>query len=127
MNIGINIPTMVWTIINFAILILILRHFFWKKIKEVIESRENEIEDKLTKADEDSEKARMYLVKNERILKEARHEGKKIIEERKKKADKIYDEIIDDAKKEADALVERAKLEISREKEKAEFEVQQLY
>lgn len=123
MNIGINIPTMIWTIINFAILILILRHFFWQKIKEVIESRENEIEDKLTKADEDSEKARMYLVKNERILKEARHEGKKITEERKKKADKIYDEIIDDAKKEADALVERAKLEISREKEKAEFEV----
>ena len=123
MNIGITIPTMCWTIINFGILILILRHFFWDKLKEVIEARENEIEEKLTKADEDSEKARMYLVKNERILKEARKEGKKITEEYKKKADKIYDEITEDAKKEADALIERAKLEILREQEKAEYEV----
>lgn len=123
MDIGITIPTMVWTIINFAILILILKHFFWNKLKEVIELRQNEIEDKLSKADEDSEKARMYLVQNERILKDARKEGKKITEAKKKKADKIYDEIIDDAKKEAEALIERAKIEISREKEKAEYEV----
>ena len=118
-----EIPTMVWTIINFGILVLILKHFFWDKLKEVMESRQNEIEDKLAQADEDSEKARMYLVKNERILKDAKKEGKKITEAQKKKAEKIYDEIIDDAKKEADALVERAKLEISREKEKAEYEI----
>lgn len=118
-----EIPTMVWTIINFGILVLILKHFFWDKLKEVIESRQNEIEDKLAQADEDSEKARMYLVKNERILKDAKKEGKKITEAQKKKAEKIYDEIVDDAKKEADALVERAKVEINREKEKAEYEV----
>ena len=117
-----EIPTMVWTIINFGILVLILKHFFWDKLKEVIESRQNEIEDKLAQADEDSEKARMYLVKNERILKDAKKEGKKITEAQKKKAEKIYDEIVDDAKKEADALVERAKVEINREKEKAEYE-----
>lgn len=118
-----RIPTMVWTIINFAILVLILKYFFWDKLKEVIDSRQNEIEDKLAKADEDSEKARMYLVQNERILKDAKKEGKKITEAEKQKAEKIYDEIVDDAKKEADALVERAKVEINREKEKAEYEV----
>lgn len=122
-NVGIDVSTLIYTIINFAILLLILRHFFWDKLKEVIESRQNEIEDKLAQADEDSEKARMYLVKNERILKDAKKEGKKITEAQKKKAEKIYDEIVDDAKKEADALVERAKVEINREKEKAEYEV----
>jgi F-type H+-transporting ATPase subunit b len=123
MNINFEIPVFVWTIINFLILVLILRHFFWDKLKEVIESRQNEIENELLKADEDSEKARMYLVKNERILKDAKKEGKKIIEERKKKADKIYDEIIDNAKDEADTIVERAKTEIEHEKEKVQFEI----
>ena len=122
-EIGIKISTLIYTIINFAILLLILKHFFWDKLKGIIEPRQSEVEDMLAKADEDSEKARMYLVQNERILKDAKKEGKKITEAQKKKAEKIYDEILDDAKKEADSLVERAKVEIGREKEKAEYEV----
>lgn len=118
-----EIPTIIWTIINFVILVLVMKRFFWAKLQGVIEGRQNEIEAKLAKADEDSEKARMYLVQNERILKDAQKEGKKITEAHKKKAEKIYDEILDDAKKEADTLVERAKVEIDREKEKAEYEV----
>ena len=69
-EIGIKISTLIYTIINFAILLLILKHFFWDKLKGIIESRQSEVEDMLAKADEDSEKARMYLVQNERILKE---------------------------------------------------------
>ena len=49
---------------------MILKQFFWDKLKGIIESRQSEVEDMLAKADEDSEKARMYLVQNERILKE---------------------------------------------------------
>ena len=119
-EIGIKISTLIYTIINFAILLLILKHFFWDKLKGIIESRQSEVEDMLAKADE---KSIMYLVQNERILKDAKKEGKKITEAQKKKAEKIYDEILDDAKKEADSLVERAKVEIGREKEKAEYEV----
>ena len=64
------------------------------------------------KADEDSEKARMYLLQNQRILKEAKEEGKKITEKQKQKGDKIYDEIVANAKLEANALIERANVEI---------------
>lgn len=120
---GINFSTLIFTLINFVILVLILKHFFWSKIQAVIEERQNSIEEKLMKADEDSEKARMYLLQNERILKEAREEGKKITEKQKQKGDKIYEEIIENAKVEADALIERANVEIEREKEKAEYEV----
>ncbi|WP_294393065.1 F0F1 ATP synthase subunit B [uncultured Clostridium sp.] len=119
----INISTLILTLINFAILVAILKHFFWSKLQEVIEGRQNSIDEKLMKADEDSEKARMYLLQNERILKQAREEGKKITEQQKKKGDKIYEEIVANAKVEAEALIERANVEIEREKEKAEYEV----
>ena len=123
MDIDINISTLVFTLINFVILVLILKHFFWSKLQAVIEERQNNIDEKLMKADEDSEKARMYLIQNERILKEAREEGKKITEKQKQKGDKIYEEIVENAKIEAKELIERANVEIEREKEKAEYEI----
>ena len=123
MDIEINISTLIFTLINFVILVLILKHFFWDKIRSVIEERQEDIDEKLLKADEDSEKARMYLLKNEEILNQAREEGKKITERQKQKGDKIYDEIIQNAKNESASLIERANLEIEREKEKAEYEI----
>lgn len=120
---NINPSEMIATIINFIILVLILKHFLWDKISKVIQEREDYIENKLTQADEDSEKARIYLVENERILSTSRQEGKKIIEDKKDKANALYSEIIADANKESKAIMERTKLEIQREKEKAEFEL----
>lgn len=119
----IDFSTILMTWVNFGIIVLILKHFFWDKVKGIIQERQDSIEEKLTKADEDSEKARMYLLQNERILKDAKEEGKKITEKQKQKGDKIYEEIVDNAKTEATALIERANVEIEREKEKAEYEV----
>lgn len=123
MEINVDISKTIMTIINFAIIVFILKYFFWDKIKAIIEERQNSIDEKLIKADEDAEKARMYLLKNEEILKAAKDEGKKITEKQKQKGDKIYQEIVDNAKAESHALIERANVEISREKEKAEYEI----
>lgn len=120
---GIDLSKTLITIINFFLLVLILKHFFWNKIKDIIEERQNDIDQKLIKADEDSEKARMYLVKNEQVLQSARDEGKKITERQKEKGDKLYQEIVHNAKVEANLIKERASLEIEREKEKAEYEI----
>ncbi|BCZ44507.1 ATP synthase subunit b [Clostridium gelidum] len=115
--------TLIMNWVNFGIIILIMKYFFWDKLKGIIAERQNYVDAKLSKADEDSEKARMYLLKNESILQSAKEEGKKITERQKQKGDKVYEEIIDDAKNEAISLKERAKLEIEREKEKAEYEI----
>ncbi|NME82650.1 F0F1 ATP synthase subunit B [Clostridium sp. SM-530-WT-3G] len=118
-----NFSTVIMTWVNFIIIVLVLKHFFWDKIKGIIQERQDSIDEKLTKADEDSEKARMYLLQNERILNTAREEGKKITEEQKQKGDKIYEEIVQNAKDESASIIKRANLEIEREKEKAEYEV----
>ena len=111
------------TLINFFILVLILKHFFWEKIRIAIQDREDFIQEQLSNAEDESQKARLYLIENERILKSSKEEGKKIIETKKQKANKVYSEIVDDANKEAKAIVDRARLEIEREKEKAQYEI----
>lgn len=120
---GLDPSIVLLTLINFAILVLILKNFLWDKIKTSIDERQNYIEEKISKADEAEEKARIYLVENKRILSTAKDEGNKIIESKKKDASKVYDEIVNDANKEAKAVMERAKVEIERQKEKAEAEL----
>ncbi|SFU49645.1 F-type H+-transporting ATPase subunit b [Clostridium sp. DSM 8431] len=122
-TLGLDPSIVLLTLINFAILVLILKHFLWDKIKTSIDERQNYIEEKISKADEAEEKARIYLVENKRILSTAKDEGNKIIESKKKDASKVYDEIVNDANKEAKAVMERAKVEIERQKEKAEAEL----
>jgi F-type H+-transporting ATPase subunit b len=119
----IKLSTLIMNWVNFGIIILIARHFFWNKIKGILSDRQKYVNDKLTKADEDAEKARLYLVQNEQILKSAKEEGNKITEMQKQKGEKLYEEIVGDAKAEAVSVKERANLEIQREKEKAEHEI----
>lgn len=120
---SVDISTIIFTLINFAVLVLILKHFLWDKIETVITERQDYINEQLMNADEDAEKARMYLLQNEKILQSAKEEGKKITERQKQKGDKIYDEIIENAKVEAKSIIERANVEIEREREKAEYTV----
>ena len=119
----VKLSTLIMTWVNFAIIVLLLRHFFWNKLKGIIAERQKFIDNKLIKADEDAEKARLYLVQNEQILQSAKEEGKKITEAHKEKGEKLYDEIVGDAKAEAISLKERVSLEIEREKQKAEHEI----
>lgn len=118
-----QVSTLITTLINFVLIVLILKHFLWDKIQKVIQEREDLIQSTITKADEDSEKARRFRIENERILKSAKEEGKKITEAKKQKADNIYKEIVEEAHKEAGSIMDRAKREIEREKQKVEFEL----
>lgn len=117
----INLGLILASVINFIILLAILKHFFFSKVKAVIDEREEYINERLDSAEEATEKARMLAIQNERALNRAKEEGKAITEKHKKKAEKVYDEIVTDAKEEANLIIERAKVEIQREKEKAEY------
>ncbi|MGG7059911.1 F0F1 ATP synthase subunit B [Clostridium nigeriense] len=119
----INWSVVIATIINFIILLAILKYFFFAKVEAIINERENSISDKLDETEEELEKARMLAIENERIIKNAKKEGKLITEEYKQKAEKVYDEIVEDANKEAKVIIERAKVEINREKEKVEYQL----
>jgi len=120
---GLDPSIFILTLINLGIIVLVLKHFLWDKIKLAIQDREDYIDTQISKAEDDSQKARLYLVENERILKAAKDEGKKIIEKKKDKATKIFDEILVEANTESKTIMERAKIEIEREREKAEYEL----
>ena len=89
----INLGLILASLINFFILFAILKHFFFGKVKAIIDEREEYINEQMDDAEEATNKARLLAIENERILKQAREEGKKITEEKKRKAEEIYDEV----------------------------------
>lgn len=119
----INIPQMIATIINFVVLYLVLRHFLFDPVNNVINSRENEISGRIKKSEEDMKRAEVLRIENEEKLKEAKYEGKSIVEKYKAKAEKVSSDIISEAKDEAQLVMERARKEAEREKEKAKEEI----
>lgn len=117
----INLGVILATIINFLILLYILKYFFFNKIKAVINNRENYINESIKNADEAVKKSKEIKEENEIIIRNVIIESKKITEEEKRKAEKVYDEIIKEAKEEAALIKQRAMVEITRQKEKAEY------
>lgn len=119
----IHLSKILATIINFGILYLILKHYLFKPVNNAIDSRQNEIIDKINKTEEDRIKAEELRKENEDKLRQAKQEGKTIVEDYKVKADKVSSDILQEARQEAEAIIERAKVEAEREKEKAADEV----
>lgn len=119
----IDLKEVLATIINFLILLMILKLLFWNKLKIIISEREKQINDRIDKSKEvllESEKLKM---ESEEALKLSRVEGKKITEKRKLQADEIYNEIINNANKVAVEIKEKAKKEIEYDREKIEYKL----
>lgn len=118
-----NLFTIFATMVNFIVLILILKHFFWNKINNAIDNRTNEVKETIDKTNADRAKAEALRIENELKLNEAKIEGKTIVENYKLKAEKVSSDILNDARGESSVIINRAKVEIERQKDKAEEEI----
>jgi F-type H+-transporting ATPase subunit b len=111
------------TIINFFILLAVLKHFFFDKVNNMLTLRNEEIKNNINSAEDNKKKAELLRLENEEKLKDAKLEGKKIVENFKVKADKVSDDIVKVANQEAGLIMERARVEAERERERLKDEV----
>ena len=120
---NIDIVTIVCTIIDFIILMAILRHFLFDRVNKVIDDRNEEVASTIKMADSQNEEAKALKLESEKNLEESKLQGKNIVENYKQRAEKVSEDIKKEASNEAGLILDRAKKEIDREKEKAEEEL----
>ena len=113
---SIDLATLIPTWLNLLILFLVLKHFLFKPVNKVLESRKQEVENTYKEADEAKENAKALEAEYSSKLEGAKAESAEIVREATKKAQSRSDEIIADAKNEAKALVDNAHDQIEREK-----------
>ncbi len=108
-----------WTIITFAVLLLILWKAAWKPIVEALDARAEKIRGDIDSAEIARQEAEKLLEQHNEMMKNAREESARIIEQGKSEAEKIKNDIVEKANTEAKEISEKAKKEIIFAKENA--------
>lgn len=116
--------TLVFQLCNTAILFLLLKKFFFKPVKEIIDSRAKEVADTFERADAAQAQADQLKAKYEESLRSAREEAGQIVKSAQARAQKSADEIIGEAQAKASDLQLRAQEEIVQERKRAMGELQ---
>lgn len=115
--------TIIWTLINFAILFLLLKKFLFKPVTELMEKRTNAIEEDISNARTKLQEAEKTKSEYETILNTAYSKREDILQAAKESATKESEEIIHQARKEAEGILNKAQEAIELEKQKALKEI----
>ena len=107
----------VWTIVNLLILFLLLKHFLFKPITQMMESRTAEIENNLKDAEEQKQKAQQLNTQYEEQLQGAQAQAAQIISDAKAQGQKEYSSILKTAQADAAKEKERSRAEMERERD----------
>lgn len=104
-------------VINFLILLFILKKFLYGPILKVLENRKQRIETSLKNAEEIELKLRETQEKVDQMLARAYGEGQKILNESQKSALQLKDEILQKAAYQAQTIIKKGEETIRVEKE----------
>jgi len=115
--------TIFWSVVVFAIMVLVLWKFVLKPVNNIISRRQQETEKKIMLAQKQKEEAQKILDQQKEELEKTWAQTKRIIEDSKAEANIIRQQIEQDAKTRARELIENARADIEREKEKSIKEV----
>lgn len=117
-NFGIKPLLLAAQVVNFLILLYILKRFLYKPLLKVLDERKQKISQSLKNADEIEK--RLVAIENDRgeKLQEAAKEAKEILTEATKNADRIVAEAHLKAEKDIEKLMEKSKGAMDLEKDK---------
>ena len=117
--VGVNFWTMIFAWINLLILYLFLKKLLFKPLKEMIDSRQKEIDDMYSDAETSKASAEEMKSEYEERLKAANEESEEIVKNAQRKAQLREEEILREANAEAARTLERAEAQIELEKKHA--------
>lgn len=109
-----------WYLICFAILILLVKHFAWGPVSEMMEKRRQKVINDLDSAASDRKKAETLANEREAALKNSRQEATQILSDAKANAQKkTGKEIVASANEDAAAIRKKANEEAAKAKSDA--------
>jgi F-type H+-transporting ATPase subunit b len=121
---GISLSGIVAYIINFTILVILLRLFLYQPVKNMLEQRKQRIAESLQAADKAAQDAAQQRVEFEKELAQARQSSQEEARKAAETTEKMRQEILEAAKKEAVSIKAQARKEAELEKEQIAVDLQ---
>lgn len=122
MHIGVS--DVIFSIINFLILMFVLYKCCWKMVVRVMKERQQGIADSLDKAEAAKKEAEETHAMLKTEIDNARREASRIVDESRRAGELVRQDIIKEAHDAAEAITARAELEIERRQKAAVADLQ---
>ena len=116
---GVNPWTALFTLANTVTLFLVLKKMLFKPVLQMIEDRQNEIDNMYREADESQRQAKALQTEYEEKFALASQEAERLVKDAVLRGQSREEEIVRQANAEADAIREKASADIAQEKKKA--------
>src|SRR5256714_13417906 len=110
---------MIWTLIAFAITLLILRRLAYPRISAALDKRRRAIAESITSAERTRVEADRLLAEYRERLREAREQADDIIARARKASDKVQDDAKVEANQKREELMEQTRRDIEQETRRA--------
>ena len=117
--IGVNFWTALFVLLNFLLLFFVAKKFLFVPVKNMIDSRQKEIDTMYAEADAAKDSAAALEAEYRDKLATAQQTGEELVKEAMARGKSREEEILRQANREADAIREKANADIAREKQKA--------
>jgi F-type H+-transporting ATPase subunit b len=118
-KLGLNLPGLVSQMVNFALILILLRLLLWKPFLRVMEERKQRIEQGLRASEQAAQAAEQSQEESRRVLEEARAEGRELVARAQETSARLREELEAQARRDAEQIVARARQEMELESQRA--------
>jgi F-type H+-transporting ATPase subunit b len=116
---GFSLPGLIAQLVNFTILLVVLRLFLYKPVLRLLDERRRRIQEGVEAAAAAASAASQSEVESRRALEEARVQGQEAIQRAQDAAARLREELEARARADAEQIVSRAREEIALERDQA--------
>ncbi|MDP2632323.1 MAG: F0F1 ATP synthase subunit B, partial [Candidatus Curtissbacteria bacterium] len=121
---GIEPTLLLAQIVNFAIILFVLKKFFYKPIVQALEDRKKRIEESLNNADLIEEKLQKTEEKTAKIIEEASQNAKEIIAGAKSESQRISEVTLLEARKTQEEIIAAARVQIDSQRDEMQKQLE---
>lgn len=114
---------MIWTLLAFGVAMIVLKKFAWPKISEILDERQQLINDSITSAEKTRSEADKVLAEYRQRLTEAREQADEILDRARKAAETTEAQAVESGREKREELVEAARRDIEAETRRALDEI----
>ena len=114
-NFGVNPILLAAQIVNFLIILFVLKKFLYKPILELLKKRQTMIKEGIKQAEESRNRLEKVVIEEKDILRNAQLQAKKLIEDARQESIELTLQMNDNAKKQTEKMLKDAKDQIARE------------
>lgn len=102
---GIDLKLIIVQVVNFAILLFVLKRLMYKPILTMLEKRKQEVEDSVKLKNDLDERIKGIDIERDQVMHKIRKEADAVIEEARQKGDRIATQIEHTAREKADVIL----------------------